>query len=243
MIAFILKLILAHLAGDFLLQPQKWVAAKDVQKIRSKYLYYHIAVHGVCLLLILGFNFTFWLGMMIILLSHFGIDLTKIYLQSAGTKRMYFFIDQALHFIIIALVVRIYFPYQVHWSELFAPGILLFLCFFIFVTKGIAVIIQLIISRWNLGEWLHKEGKESEGLEKAGFYIGILERLFVFGFIALNHFEAIGFLLAAKSVFRFGDLTKARDRKLTEYILIGTLISFGLAIASGVAYNYLATCL
>ncbi len=86
---------------------------------------------------------------------------------------------------------------------------------------------------------MHEEGKASEGLEKAGFYIGILERLFVFIFIVLNHWEAIGFLPAAKSIFRFGDLTKARDRKLTEYILIGTLISFGLAIASGIIFKYL----
>ncbi|MFZ0597577.1 MAG: DUF3307 domain-containing protein, partial [Flavobacterium sp.] len=43
-------------------------------------------------------------------------------------------------------------------------------------------------------------------------------------------FEAIGFLLAAKSIFRFGDLKEAKDRKLTEYVLIGTLISFGTAI-------------
>ncbi len=49
-----------------------------------------------------------------------------------------------------------------------------------------------------------------------------------------------GFLIAAKSIFRFGDLSKAKDRKLTEYILIGTLLSFGIAIACGVAYNYLS---
>jgi hypothetical protein len=40
--------------------------------------------------------------------------------------------------------------------------------------------------------------------------------------------------LAAKSVFRFGDLKESKDRKLTEYILIGTLLSFGIAIASGI---------
>lgn len=40
--------------------------------------------------------------------------------------------------------------------------------------------------------------------------------------------EAVGFLLAAKSVFRFGDLRDDQDRKRTEYVLIGTLLSFGL---------------
>ena len=64
-------------------------------------------------------------------------------------------------------------------------------------------------------------------------YIGILERLFVFSFILTGHFEAIGFLLAAKSIFRFGDLKEAKDRKLTEYVLIGTLLSFGIALLTG----------
>jgi len=42
-------------------------------------------------------------------------------------------------------------------------------------------------------------------------------------------------LIAAKSVFRFGDLRESKNRKLTEYILIGTLLSFGIAIATGMA--------
>jgi hypothetical protein len=45
-----------------------------------------------------------------------------------------------------------------------------------------------------------------------------------------------GFLLAAKSVFRFGDLKESKDRKLTEYVLIGTLLSFGIALLAGVVF-------
>ncbi len=77
-----------------------------------------------------------------------------------------------------------------------------------------------------------------DSLENAGKYIGILERLFVYLFIISNHWEAIGFLLAAKSVFRFGDIKESRQRKMTEYILIGTLLSFGLAILVGMFTQY-----
>jgi len=49
-----------------------------------------------------------------------------------------------------------------------------------------------------------------------------------------GHWEAIGFLIAAKSVFRFGDLKESKERKLTEYILIGTLLSFGIAMITGI---------
>ena len=68
--------------------------------------------------------------------------------------------------------------------------------------------------------------------------LGVLERLFIFVFIITNNWHGIGFLLTAKSVFRFGDLSKSDDRKLTEYILIGTLLSFGLALLIGLGYNY-----
>ena len=61
-----------------------------------------------------------------------------------------------------------------------------------------------------------------------------MERLFVFAFVISGHWEAIGFMLAAKSIFRFGDLKDSKDRKLTEYVLIGTMISFGTAIVIGI---------
>lgn len=102
------------------------------------------------------------------------------------------------------------------------------------ITSVSAIIIKVFITQWS-----PESKKENDAsLAKAGRYIGILERLFVFIFVATNHWEAIGFLLAAKSVFRFGDLTSSKDRKLTEYILIGTLLSFGLAILIGVLYSY-----
>jgi len=96
------------------------------------------------------------------------------------------------------------------------------------------IIIKIIITQWNS----ENKKENDESLAKAGRYIGILERLFVFTFVITNHWEAIGFLLAAKSVFRFGDLRTSKDRKLTEYILIGTLLSFGFAIFLGVLYLY-----
>jgi len=76
-----------------------------------------------------------------------------------------------------------------------------------------------------------------------GKYIGILERSFVFGFILLDQWSAIGFLLTAKSVFRFGDLSKDKNWQLTEYVLLGTLLSFGIAIIIALTYNKLSIML
>ena len=80
---------------------------------------------------------------------------------------------------------------------------------------------------------------ENQSLANAGKFIGILERILVFVFIITDHWEAVGFLITAKSVFRFGDLKESKDRKLTEYILIGTLLSFGFAILTSLGFQYL----
>ncbi|MEP3044705.1 MAG: DUF3307 domain-containing protein, partial [Nonlabens ulvanivorans] len=50
---------------------------------------------------------------------------------------------------------------------------------------------------------------------------------------------AVGFLLGAFFLFGFGDLSKAKNMKLTEYVLIGTLLSFGIAILVGLLFNSL----
>jgi hypothetical protein len=61
--------------------------------------------------------------------------------------------------------------------------------------------------------------------------------------VVTGNLTSIGFLMAAKSIFRFGDLTPIQDRKLTEYVLIGTLISFGTAIGTGFLVQYALTLL
>ena len=78
-----------------------------------------------------------------------------------------------------------------------------------------------------------------DSLKNAGKWIGIIERFLVLTFSIIGKYEAIGFLLAAKSVFRFNELKDPKDRKRTEYILIGTFISFAISIALGIAVKLL----
>ena len=39
------KLLLAHLIGDFFLQPQKWVKDKEQNAFKSTKLYLHVLIH------------------------------------------------------------------------------------------------------------------------------------------------------------------------------------------------------
>ena len=234
MLTLILKLLLAHLVGDFLLQPQKWVQHKEKHKHKSRFLYCHVLVHASALILVLQFNFNYWLGMLIIIVSHYIIDVIKLHLKKQLNNRLLFGLDQLAHLIIIALVVNVYEPYNISFNLIFNAKTLLFLTGILAVTRVSSIIMKTLISKWDLTKYT-----DEASLKHAGAYIGILERLFVFVFIITNHWEGVGFLITAKSVFRFGDLSKAKDRKLTEYILIGTLLSFGLAMAFALGYLYI----
>lgn len=77
----------------------------------------------------------------------------------------------------------------------------------------------------------------TEGIPGAGRVIGLLERGLTYTFILLGQFEAVGFLLAAKSILRFGAIRE--DRAASEYVLIGSLASFGWAILTGYAIRTL----
>jgi hypothetical protein len=231
-----LKLLLAHILRDFILQSEKWVKDKEEKKIKSLKLYFHIGIHAILLLILLEFNLQeYWLGFLIIVLSHYIFDVSKLYFQNKKRKRSWFFIDQFLHLLVLICTALIYTGTNFTVENVFNDQTLILSIALLLVTQVSAIIIKVIITQWNP----ESKNRNDGSLAKAGRYIGILERLFIFIFVITNHWEAIGFLLAAKSVFRFGDLTSAKDRKLTEYILIGTLLSFGLAIVIGILYAYL----
>lgn len=233
MLIFI-KLLLAHLTGDFLLQPDSWVKHKENRRLRSGRLYLHAAVH-IALTMIVLFDLRLWFVAIAIGLLHLLVDALKIQLQTRKTKRSWFFIDQALHLIVLVAAVFVVQRPDLSIQELISERSLILVTAIVIVTIPSSIVIRMLISQWAP----HTDHDEDDSLQHAGKYIGILERLFVLAFISTGHWEAVGFLITAKSVFRFGDLRKARDRKMTEYVLIGTLLSFGIAVFIGMIVAYL----
>lgn len=226
-----IPLILAHLLGDFLLQPNSWVADKERKKLGSVYLYLHVLIH-MALVMIFLWDINLWWIAVIVGVTHFIIDGIKLLFQTSKTKRTWFFVDQLLHFAVIALLSVVYFPYF-RWDDFFNPESLKLITAAVFLSVPSSIIIKTLISIWTPVTVDHSK-LQTESLVNAGKYIGILERLLVFVFIIVNHWEGVGFMIAAKSVFRFSDLAEAKQRKLTEYVLIGTLLSFGIAVITGI---------
>jgi hypothetical protein len=75
---------------------------------------------------------------------------------------------------------------------------------------------------------------QDESLLKAGRFIGNIERMMILTFVLTGQYSAIGFLVAAKSILRLKD-----DKKLSEYVLIGTFLSVAFAILTGIIVQHI----
>ena len=224
---YLIKIIIAHLVGDFFLQPNSWVKDKERKKLKSSKLYLHVLVH-IGLIFVVFLSFNVWKIALSIGVLHLLIDALKSIFQTNKNARILFFVDQLLHFSSIVLVWNFFYNGYLNISFINETHTWIIISGILFLTMPTSIIMKVIIAKW-----LPESDDESpKSLQNAGKYIGILERTLIFVFILTNHFEAVGFLLAAKSIFRFGDLKEAHDLKLTEYVLIGTLLSFGIAIVA-----------
>jgi hypothetical protein len=114
-----------------------------------------------------------------------------------------------------------------------------------------------------LEAYYEPENYKDSGLEKAGKLIGQTERTLVLIFYLGNSLNGIAFLIIAKSILRFGDLQKGHEDddqnnknengsndkesenengddnehdgfSISEYIILGSLLSITLAIIGGV---------
>lgn len=85
--------------------------------------------------------------------------------------------------------------------------------------------------------------QEKRGFDDGGRLIGHLERFLIYLFVLAGHLEGVGFLVAAKSVFRFGELTNQQNRLEAEYITIGTLLSFSFGLAASLVIRLIITAI
>lgn len=147
-------------------------------------------------------------------------------------KKLSFVTDQALHIVVLIAVSCLWagadrwtFP---DWFCCFGQSAPLVLTGVLILGKPANILIKRTLEQYKISE----TGKaENEASNKVGSLIGTLERLLAFIFILIGEVSAVGFLLAAKSILRFRD----SDTVMTEYVLAGTLLSFGIAVIVGLA--------
>ena len=96
-----------------------------------------------------------------------------------------------------------------------------------------AYFIVSLIGAYFIRTMLRRYEKELQigGLKRAGMIIGILERIIILTLVLADQYTAISFIFTAKSIARFNEL---KNRKISEYYLIGTLLSMAFAMIIGV---------
>lgn len=223
---WLIRLLTAHFLADFVLQPDSWVNSKREKHRQSPHLWYHAVLAAFLSVLFTGFDGWWWIAPSI-LVTHLLFDLWKSYRKDTALT---FAVDQFLHLAVIYIIWKIRFPSAVDEADLLTgiTGSKSFWTVFlaiVFLTKPVGVIVGIATRQFRA----KIDSFTEHTLERAGTWIGILERIIVFFLVMAGQWDAIGLLVAAKSILRLKD----GDQKMSEYVLIGTLISISTAVLTG----------
>ena len=229
----ILQLI-AHLCADFNFQPDSWAKDKIENSIKSKLFSLHLMVVFIFSWL-LSFQWNFIFASLAITIVHLLIDvLKKTLANNKKIKNSTFYIDQVLHLISIVVIVFLfirYFPINPIFDITVNTKFLLIVTAYLFCTKPANILIKEILKSYNI----NLVQTENDNIPNAGKLIGHIERILALTLILNNEYQAVGFIIAGKSILRFRDSETLK----TEYVLVGTLLSFGIAILIGVGLRML----
>lgn len=229
MIQTFAALLLAHGVADFLLQ-SRWMVDN---KRRPGAMLAHGAVVFAASLAALGGGA---LAALTVTGAHLVIDAVKAHL---GTRRLsHFLADQSAHALTLIATAAV-------WPGAFASGLwaaagplpepvaaevpaaMILAAGLILATRMGRFLVEQLMAP------LLSDLDETEGLPNGGAVIGLLERALTFALVLAGQTAGVGFLIAAKSFLRVG--TVERNRKLAEYVIIGTLASIGWALVVGYA--------
>lgn len=221
---------IAHLCLDYFFQTDKLAKQKNTIGFKSPFLYWHTLT---CFILswLFSLQLSFVLGAAVIATTHFLLDGFKNLLNNSKILGRYaFFIDQALHIVIITVVVVLFDK----WHGI-SPSVTISLNFkYLLIITGYLVCLKPanIFVREVFKSTDIQVSSDNE-MPNAGKVIGVLERILTLTFIIVSQYSAVGFLIAAKSILRYRN-----DETLkTEYVLIGTMLSFGIAVIAGIIIN------
>lgn len=222
-----LCLLLAHLVADFILQSNSICNDKSERRWKSNYQYWHAVLVFVISWLVV-WDLRFWWLAAIIGVSHFFIDIWKSYREESVT---WFILDQIMHLLMIALVSWLWVSHH-DWSiplginaDYVAVVVAAIICW-----KPANILIKLVLKHYSVNV-----PKDNADGFNAGALIGTIERWLLLVFVCMQRYDALGLLIAAKSIIRYSE----KDTAKTEYVLAGTLLSIFIAVIAGLLLNWL----
>ena len=196
-----------------------------------------LITHSITVLLLswtFSLQWNFIIAAVIITSFHYIIDVINTALnKNDKLKNISFFIDQSFHLLVIFGVVTIfakYFQFKPVIEIAFDTKTLLIAAAYLFCTKPTNILIKEILKAYKI--IISKNS--TDDIPNAGKLIGNVERILALTLILNNQYEAVGFIIAAKSILRFKDT----DINKPEYVLVGTLLSFGIVVIIGVLIQF-----
>lgn len=251
----IFNLLVAHIVGDFYLQWNSFCRNKIRYSVRGYAIWVHVIFIGVLTWFAVCDVRAWWLVAAIVV-SHFFIDWAKAALQmKLGIYRIcdgrlvsgvngrgdlwLFIVDQCLHITIFVSLGYLWLSYNPNWSQfgwlkdLMSAHWLRIntLLAISLALKPANVLVLLILGACKVNT--SPDSDSETGSFHAGELIGWLERGLILLFVIMAQYEAIGFLIAAKSILRFSEVASGREK--SEYVLAGTLLSLAISLCLGLA--------
>ena len=220
-IELFLCLVLAHLVADFVFQTSASCKSKAEKHEHSFHQYIH-ALIVFALAWLVSWDSRFWWGALAIGIVHLCIDIWKSYRPEKVT---WFALDQTLHVGTLALVACLwcrYYDWRMPFSiepKYVAAAVAALICW-----RPANFFIKLMLKYFGVNM-----PEENASGFNAGALIGTIERWLILIFVCLGRYDALGLLIAAKSIIRFSE----KDTAKTEYVLAGTLLSIFIAVLAG----------
>jgi hypothetical protein len=231
LVKLVLLQISAHLLADFVFQSQKMSDRKSSKTFSLFHLYHFLIVLGCSFFF--SFDLNFWKAAVFLSVFHWLGDGMKSWLMKKFVDKNFFFTDQLFHFLVILAVSWIYMQITgwEPWWNISTKSVAVF-AGFLLCTKPANIIIQHLFRSFNIQTPDEKSSdNEDLSLPNAGKLIGIVERTLALALILNDQFSAVGLIIAAKSILRF------KGARKSEYVLVGTLISFAIATICGILIN------
>ncbi len=230
----LLRLLFAFVLGEFVLLSKNKLIANTSLRLALRFL--------IVIWCYIFFTKNLGLGLLV---CSIRLGLNLLFLSSKKMAnhfaRNLMRIEILLSFIFILVVWGIYYSKSISvkslYNSLFYDNkLLLVILGYILVLWPSSLFVGYFTDRLILSKNTAFSANMNPNISKQSQWIGLFERMIILTLVLNVQYEAIGFLITGKSIIRFSGKD---SRIMSEYILVGTLMSYTIAIMAGVLINYI----
>jgi hypothetical protein len=228
----VIAMFLAHLVGDYVLQWDS-LAEWKAREFRG------VVIHSLILAIVtalfaLPFDPTWWIGILLISLSHFLVDGVQFFFRPRINPLLRFFLDQSAHFffIILALVLGGYLAWDNIWGGIvtsaFESPLLTAATGYAFITMPAWVLLKFLAYGLAKGQAPNFPAGPNK-------FVGIAERLIIATLVMFGQFLLVPLVALPRLIVEWPEVTnKGGDNvymiELVSSIILAVSVGLGLSL-------------